>query len=196
MSREESSAALPTSTSVSPRARVIAVATYVALSSVLGLGPGVILLLSEHDSPVVGFLNVWRASLPSDAVFIGGSIAVALLTFGLAVRRPLLAVLCGYFLSIGVYAQAFFLILSVDQNHPDLSHYGAIITIVVEYGQLGLFFTAIAPILWKLTTRQSRTKRTQTLSVPPEGFYRLQDRSLRHEEARDLTVGPIGDWRL
>ena len=59
MSTEEPQAPR-TSTSVSYPAGATLLAVYAAITSVLGLGPGVILPLSRHDSPVVGFLNVWQ----------------------------------------------------------------------------------------------------------------------------------------
>ena len=190
------SAAPRSSTSVSYPARATLLAVYVASSSVLGLGPGVILLLSEHNSPVAGFLNVWRASPPADAVFVAGSIAAAMLTMGLARRRPLLAVVAGYFLSIPVYALAFLLALGADHNRPDPSNLWPVAIIVFQYGQLGLIFAAVAPLLWKRAINRWRRGSTRASSFPPGGLYKLDDRTRRQEEARDLTDGPMGNWRL
>ena len=81
-------------------------------------------------------------------------------------------------------------------NRPDLSNLWPITIIVFEYGQLGLVFMADAPLLWNLALHRWRRESPEATHVPPDAYYSLEDRTLRQEEARDLTDAPIGNWRL
>src|ERR1700694_3790871 len=131
------------STAVSRSAKALGLAAYVSLSSVLGLGP-VVLLVTAHDSPIAGFLNFWRQSLLSDAVFTGGSITVALVACRLVAKRPFRAGVASYFLIILVYATACALLFP-----PFVSSFWPVLANVLEWGQLGLVFVAVAPLIWR-----------------------------------------------
>jgi hypothetical protein len=115
---------------------LMSLAMYVIVSSFLGLA-----LLPTASLETV--LRLWRISLMADTVFVVGSVCVGWLTCHLAIRSRVLALPVGYGLSYFVYLLAFLSIgfpRIVDSGAPGL---------VFVYGQVGLIFTAIAPLLWR-----------------------------------------------
>ena len=130
----------------------MALAVYVTASSVLGLAlvPGI---WASHDTLLAGVMNVWQNSLVADAVFGAGSICVGWFSWHLAIKLPVLAVPAGYFLSFFVYLFALISPLIDHSGSGDvLGPQGMLLILVFWYGQLGLIFTAVAPLLLALVT--------------------------------------------
>jgi hypothetical protein len=120
---------------------------YIVVSSFLGLA-----LLPTASLEAV--IRVWRISFTADFVFVAGSLCAGWLAYHLAIKSRVLAIPVGYGLTYLVYLLAF---LSLGFPLRDTS--GAFVPVFM-YGQVGLIFGGIAPVLWAWVVEDTGTVST------------------------------------